>query len=108
MFIFKESPSPLLPLTFPGARLLMELPGMLGESEALPRVPGRTSPQDSVSSFSATKILVKPPTPTPPLSLGLLMPCPDALSSRFLSPEQIVVSIETETRNPPRGQERHL
>lgn len=34
MFIFLEFPALLLPLTFPGARLLLELPGML-ESQKL-------------------------------------------------------------------------
>lgn len=56
---------------------------------------GRTSPQDSLSSFGATRIwanLRSPPNSTPePRTV-------DALPSRFLSSGQTVVSIETVTQ----------
>lgn len=70
-----------------------------GESEALPRVPLEELAPRILFQVSVHQDLGQPTygNPTPePRTVG-------AFSSRFLSPEQIVVSIETVTRNPPRG-----
>lgn len=103
MFIFLEFPAPFLPLTFPGARLLMELPGMLDSEKLCLEYLWKSQPPTPTPGFcfkfQCLQDLGLPtyPDPTPE-------PRPDdVLSSRFLSPEQLVVSIETVTRNPPRG-----
>lgn len=77
MFIFLEFPAAFLPLTFPGARLLMELPGML-ESEKLCleylwKSQSPTPTPGFCFKFQCLRDRVHPPTLTPPLNLGLMM-----------------------------------